>query len=339
MTSTVLVRSGSYRKQPVVNQTFTLVKGYQLGAKGGFVTVKNDGQFNIDIEDVRVLVDDISQIEYVTDATHSANDEVKVTQKETEEEAMDRIASRFAVLDEMSKACIAGDIRAMIVTGPAGIGKSHGVITQMEKASMFDKISGKRPRFEIVKGAMSGIGLFAKLYKFSDKKNVLVFDDCDIWDDQDAVNVLKGALDSGKTRRISWNKDSRLLRDEGVPNTFNFEGSIIFITNKTFDNKKASKMTPHLDALQSRSHFLDLTVDTERDKMLRIKQVHRDADGGLFADYDFDQVQTDEVMNFIEANHSKLREVSLRMCLKIADLVKISGNWKELAKATCMKGA
>lgn len=335
MTSTVRIVSGSYRKTPVTNQVFTLVKGYQLGAKGGFVTVKNEGQFPGRSDELRIQVDNMQCIDFNSGDTPVV--ETQVT--ETETEAMDRIASRFAVLDEMSKACIAGDIRAMIVTGPAGIGKSHGVITQMEKASMFDKIQGKRPRFEIVKGAMSGIGLFAKLYKFSDKKNVLVFDDCDIWDDQDAVNVLKGALDSGKTRRISWNKDSRLLRDEGVPNTFNFEGSIIFITNKTFDSKKASKMTPHLDALQSRSHFLDLTVDTERDKMLRIKQVHRDADGGLFADYDFTQEQTDEVMNFIEANHSKLREVSLRMCLKIADLVKISGNWRELAKATCMKGA
>jgi hypothetical protein len=239
----------------------------------------------------------------------------------------------------MSSACIAGNIRAMIVTGPAGIGKSHGVTTQMEKASMFDKISGKRPRFEIVKGAISGIGLFATLYKYSDAKNVLVFDDCDVWEDQDAINVLKGALDSGKTRRISWNKDSRLLRDEGVPNQFNFNGSVIFITNKTFDNKKASKIQPHLDALQSRCHFLDLTVDSERDKMLRIKQVHRDSDGGLFKDYDFTQEQTDEIMSFIETNHAKLREVSLRMCLKIADLVKISGNWRSLAQATCMKAA
>jgi hypothetical protein len=335
MTSTVRIVSGSYRKTPVTNQVFTLIKGYQLGAKGGFVTVKNEGQFPGRSDELRIQVDNMQCIDFNSGDTPVI--ETQVT--ETETEAVDRIASRFAVLDEMSRACIAGDIRAMIVTGPAGIGKSHGVITQMEKASMFDKIQGKRPRFEIVKGAMSGIGLFAKLYKFSDKKNVLVFDDCDIWDDQDAVNVLKGALDSGKTRRISWNKDSRLLRDEGVPNTFNFEGSIIFITNKTFDSKKASKMTPHLDALQSRSHFLDLTVDTERDKMLRIKQVHRDADGGLFADYDFTQEQTDEVMSFIEANHSKLREVSLRMCLKIADLVKISGNWRELAKATCMKGA
>ena len=333
MSSIVRITSGSYRNESIKGEVFTLVKGYQLGSKGGFVTVKNEGQFPNRPDQVRVNVESQSMIEFV-----SGRDEVKMeTHKETETEAMDRIATRFAVLDEMSKACISGDIRAMIVTGPAGIGKSHGVNLQMEKASMFDRLASKKVRFEVVKGAMSGIGLFAKLYKFSDAKNVLVFDDCDIWEDQDAINVLKGALDSGKTRRISWNKDSRILRDEGIPNSFNFNGSIIFITNKSFDAKKAGKMQPHLDALQSRCHFLDLTVDSERDKMLRIKQVHRDADGGLFSEYDFTQEQTDEIMSFIWDNHTKLREVSLRMCLKVADLVKISANWRELAKATCMK--
>jgi hypothetical protein len=337
--STIRILSGSYRKQSVVNTEFTLVKGFQTGKKGGYVTVKNDGQFAINIPEVKVLVDSISDIEFLNGAQVLANtvEFKKEAVKETDEQAMDRIATRFAVLDEMSKACISGDIRAMIVTGPAGIGKSHGVNLQMEKASMFDRLASKKVRFEVVKGAMSGIGLFAKLYKFSDAKNVLVFDDCDIWEDQDAINVLKGALDSGKTRRISWNKDSRILREEGIPNSFNFNGSIIFITNKSFDAKKAGKMQPHLDALQSRCHFLDLTVDSERDKMLRIKQVHRDADGGLFVDYDFTQEQTDEIMSFIDTNCNKLREVSLRMCLKIADLVKISANWRELAKATCMK--
>ena len=338
--SSIRILSGSYRNQAVKGEVFTLVKGFQSGKKGNYVTVKNDGQFNIDIDVVKVKVDSMSDIQFLNGKPEMATDVVVVdAPKETDEQAMDRIATRFGVLDEMSKACIKGDIRAMIVTGPAGIGKSHGVSLQMEKASLFDNVAGKKPRFEIVKGAMSGIGLFAKLYKFSDAKNVLVFDDCDIWEDQDAINVLKGALDSGKTRRISWNKDSRLLREEGIPNSFNFNGSIIFITNKSFDNKKASKMQPHLDALQSRCHFLDLTVDTERDKMLRIKQVHRDADGGLFSDYDFTQEQTDEIMSFIDTNHAKLREVSLRMCLKIADLVKISANWRELAKATCMKGS
>ncbi len=334
--SVIRVLSGSYRNTPVKGEIFTLVKGYQLGAKGGYVTVKNEGQFPGRPMQVRVNVDNQECIQFMSGKDQA---EPKVeTPAETETQAMDRIAERFSVLDEMSKACINGDIRAIIVSGPPGVGKSHGVTTQMEKASMFDKIQGKRPRFEIVKGAMSGIGLFATLYKYSDSKNVLVFDDCDVWEDQDALNVLKGALDSGKTRRISWNKDSRILREEGIPNTFNFNGSVIFITNLNFNDRRSAKIKAHLEALQSRCHYLDLTINSERDKMLRIKQVHRDADGGLFKDYDFTQEQSDEVMSYMWDNHNKLREVSLRMALKIADLVKISPtNWKNLAKATCMK--
>ena len=333
MSSIVRITNGSYRNDTIKGEVFTLVKGYQLGSKGGFVTVKNEGQFPGRSAEVRINVDNQSMIEFV-----SGRDSVKAeTPKETETEAMDRIATRFAVLDEMSKACISGEIRAMIVTGPAGIGKSHGVNIQMEKASMFDKLAGKKVRFEVVKGAMSGIGLFAILYKYSDSKNVLVFDDCDIWEDPDALNVLKGALDSGKTRRISWNKDSRILREEGIPNTFNFNGSVIFITNLNFADRRSNKIKAHLEALQSRCHYLDLTINSERDKMLRIKQVHRDADGGLFSDYDFTKEQTDDIIEFIWDNHTKLREVSLRMCLKVADLVKISSNWKTLAQATCMK--
>jgi hypothetical protein len=238
----------------------------------------------------------------------------------------------------MASACIAGDIRSMIVTGPPGVGKSFGVTTQMEKATLFDKIAGKKPRYQIVKGTMSAIGLFALLYKYSDSKNILVFDDCDIWEDQDAINILKGALDSGKSRRISYNKDSRILREEGVPNTFEFKGSIIFITNKNFDNQRSSKIQPHLDALQSRSHFLDLTINSDRDKMLRIRQVYRDADPGLFVDYNFSKEQEETILNFMWDNHTRLREISLRMTIKIADLVKISpNNWKSLATATCMR--
>jgi hypothetical protein len=334
--STVRIVSGTYRNQPIANQVFTLVKGYQTGTKGGFVTVKNEGQFPGRSGLIRVNVDTQNDLQFVSGTEPVVAVEPEVT--ESEVEAMDRIASRFNVLDEMSAACIAGNIRAMIVSGPPGVGKSHGVSLQMEKASLFDKIAGKRPRFDIVKGAMSGIGLFSKLYKYSDSKNVLVFDDCDIWEDPDALNVLKGALDSGKTRRISWNKDSRILREEGIPNTFNFNGSVIFITNLNFADRRSNKIKAHLDALQSRCHYLDLTINSERDKMLRIKQVHRDADGGLFKDYDLSDEQSSEVMSYMWDNHNKLREVSLRMALKVADLVKISpSNWQNLAKATCMK--
>ena len=341
--STIRILAGSYRNQPVIGQTFTLVKGFQTGKKGNYVTVKNQGQFNISIPEVKVKIDSISDIEFI-EGEVVENKVVEFKHKaepivETEEEAMDRIATRFSVLDEMSKACINGDIRAMIVSGPPGVGKSFGVETQLEKASMFDKLAGKRVRFEIVKGAMTALGLYAQLYKYSDRKNVLVFDDCDsVFVDDLALNILKAALDSGKKRRICWNSDSRLLRDEGIPQSFEFNGSAIFITNLKFANLKSKKLQDHLEALQSRCHFLDLTIDSERDKMLRIKQVHRDADGGLFAEYNFENNEAETIINYMWENHTKLREVSLRMCLKIADLVKISPtNWQNLAISTCMK--
>jgi hypothetical protein len=343
--STIRILSGSYRNQPVVDEVFTLVKGFQTGKKGSYVTVKNEGQFAIAIDEVKVKVDSIEDIQFMNGEQVPANVvEFKTkteVSKETEEEAMNRIAERFGILDEMSRACISGDIRAMIVAGPPGVGKSHGVETQMEKASMFDKIAGKKIRFNVIKGAMTALGLYTQLYKYSDNKNVLIFDDCDsVFADELALNILKAALDSGKTRKICWNSDSRLLREEGIPNEFKFNGSAIFITNLKFDNIKSKKLQDHLEALQSRCHFLDLTINSERDKMLRIKQVHRDADGGVFKDYGFEQHQETEILDFMWENHGKLRELSLRMCLKIADLVKISPvNWKNLARTTCMKNA
>jgi hypothetical protein len=334
--SRILIKQGEYRNNPVINSQFTLVKGFQTGKKGTFVTVKNDGVFPVNIDEVRIKIADTDDVEFLDgDAAPVA------TVTETDEEAMDRIATRFQILDEMSAACINSDIRAMIVSGPPGVGKSFGVEQQLEKASMFDKIAGKKLRYEVVKGAMTALGLYAQLYRYSDKKNVLVFDDCDsVFGDELALNILKAALDSGKRRRICWNSDSRLLRDEGIPNSFNFNGSAIFITNLKFENVRSKKLQDHLEALESRCHFIDLTIDTQRDKMLRIRQVDRDADGGLFKEYGFINGEGAEVLDFMQTNQKKLREMSIRMALKLADLIKISPrNWKALAESTCMKRA
>lgn len=340
----ILVKFGEYRNKPVINQTFKLIKGFQTGKKGSYVTVKNEGHFAVDIDVVKVKVNNINDVQF-TEGEVDLGQTIEFKQpqmiQETDEEAMDRIGTRFEILNEMSSACINGDIRAMIVSGPPGVGKSFGVEMQLEKASMFDKLAGKRVRFEIVKGAMTPIGLYCTLYKYSDAKNVLVFDDCDsVFQDDLALNILKAALDSGKRRRICWNSDSSMLRREGVPDQFEFKGSAIFITNLKFENLKSKKLQDHLEALQSRCHFLDLTVDSERDKMLRIKQVHRDTadNGGLFRDYDFSNEQADEILNFMWDQKSKLRELSLRMALKIGDLVKMSpNNWRVLAENTVMR--
>jgi hypothetical protein len=334
----VLIRNGEYRRQDVSGLRFTLLRDFQTDAKGGNVVVANDGTFPGMPDQIRIRVDSIEDIEITGARSMSKQDKVVEFKKpeETDEQVMDRIEKRFAILDDMTKAAIAGDIRAMIVVGPPGVGKSYGVEYQLEKAGMFDQISGKKIKYQVIKGAMTPIGLYCTLYKNSDPRNVLVFDDCDsVFQDDVALNILKAALDSGKKRRICWNSDSSMLRREGVPDAFEFKGSAIFITNLKFDHLKSKKLQDHLEALQSRCHFLDLTLDTTRDKILRIRQIFRKGD--LFQDYDLTPEQGEEIVQFMQDNHAKLREISLRMALKLADLTKIGDNWQALAESTCMK--
>ena len=260
----------------------------------------------------------------------------KTIQFETDEQVISRIATRFDILHDMTKAVIAGDVRAMIVTGPPGVGKSYGVEKELDKASMMDSIAGRPIKYEVVKGAMTALGLYAKLYEHADANHVLVFDDCDsVLMDELSLNILKAALDSGKKRVLHWNADSSKLRTEGIPNKFEFKGGVIFITNVKFENVRSKKLQDHLEALQSRCHYLDLTLDTMRDKFLRIKQIV--ATGELFGDYDLSKESEEEVISFMDAKKDKLREVSLRMALKIADLTKVSSNWRELAENTVMR--
>jgi hypothetical protein len=200
-------------------------------------------------------------------------------------------------------------------------------------------VAGKRLRAEVVKGSATPIGLYQALYKYSDPNCVLVFDDCDsILLDDVCLNLLKGALDSGKKRKISWLSESSTLRREGIPDSFEFRGSVIFITNLKFDTMKSQKLRDHLDALQSRCHYLDLTLDTMRDKVLRIKQIAKS--GALFEDLEIDEIGQDEIVEFMDTNKMKLREMSLRMAIKIAQLYKsFPLRWKSLAQTTCMKSA
>ena len=332
MKNTIYVLEGTYRKTSVENQTFQLVKGYQPHPhkEGGFITVKID-----DLEkfpgatkkQIRINVENENQLR------DSAPEQPK---EESDAETVERMRKRFNILDGMTKACKKGDVRAMIVSGPPGVGKSYGVEQVLDRYGVVSTLGNTRPKYEVVKGAMSPIGLYCKLYNFSDADNVLVFDDCDsILLDDLSLNILKAALDSKKTRKICWNTDSHMLRREGVPDTFNFAGSVIFITNIKFDNVKSKKLRDHLEALESRCHYIDLKIDTLREKILRIKQIVND---GMLKSYSLPKETEDTIVAFIDEYKRKLREVSLRTVLKIADLAKaFPENWKDMAKQTVLK--
>jgi len=264
----------------------------------------------------------------------------QIKPRETDEAIIERLRERFTILDDMTRAVKKGDVRAMIVSGPPGVGKSFGVEKVLSRHDVFADVAQdeKLKKYEVVKGAMSAIGLYKKLYEFSAKKNILVFDDCDsVLLDDLSLNILKAALDSSAKRTIHWNTDSRVLRSEGVPNSFEFKGGAIFITNIKFENVKSKKLRDHLEALESRCHYLDLTIDTDREKLLRIRQVTQDHNLFEVNGFEFSESEKNEVIDFIADNKHNMREMSLRMVIKVAALKASMPNWRKVAQLTCMR--
>lgn len=250
---------------------------------------------------------------------------------EPEHEIEKRLNMRFNALNVMSRATARGINRAMIVSGPAGLGKSFGV----ERAA--EEIAGD---FEHIKGYIRPTGLFKTLYKNRYKGSLIVFDDIDsLFSDETSLNILKSACDSSDVRKISWLSNTVMEDEDGeeIPSSFIFEGSIIFITNIDFQQQidRGSKMAPHFEALISRSHFLDLGIKNKRDYIVRIKQVLR---AGMLDEVVSDDDKT-EIVAFIEDNMDRMRELSLRMVKKLADLMLMDrAGWKDLAAITCMRG-
>lgn len=332
----VKIKTGTFEGNPVEDIVFSLIRDYHPYSKGGgfyLVDGKSASGGDFPAKPIRVKVTDPSNADYIVLDGAPKKKEV-VT--ETDEEAMDRIRERFEVLTQMTEATQEGNVRAMIVSGPPGVGKSYGVEEQLNKSDIFNKLSDTPPKFEVVRGSMSALGLYQKLYKFSNPGNILVLDDCDtvLFDDV-SLNILKAALDSSKKRYISWNSESRVLANEGVPDRFEYRGSVIMITNIKFNYVKSKKLQDHLAAIMSRCHYLDLTMDSARDKFLRCKQVIKD--GNMLGEYGFSNEEGQGLIQFMEDNKDHLNEISLRMVTKLADLKKMSDDWQKLARVTCMK--
>lgn len=333
MTQYIEIINGTYRLNgeytDVSGKQFPMVQEYRETPSGGYVTVDSTGVPGFPDRNIRIRC--TGPQDYMNLETPA----VTHAQAETDQQIMDRLRERFQMLTDMTKAVKQGAVRAMIVSGPPGVGKSHGVEEVLDRYQMVETLGGAK-KYEVVKGAMSAIGLYCKLYKYSAKDNVIVFDDCDsVFDDPLSLNILKAALDSKKTRTIHWNTDSFKLRNEGVPGSFRFEGSAIFITNLKFDKVKSTKIREHLKALESRCHYIDLTIETEREKMLRIKQIMSD---GMLDEYGFTPEVEEEIFEFVDMNRARLREISLRTVLKVADLAAaFPDRWEAMAQNTVMR--
>lgn len=255
------------------------------------------------------------------------------TTSETPKDIDLRIRKSFGILDRVAQGVIQRHIRALIVSGASGCGKTYTFEKALTKAQDNGLVT-----FSAVSGSMSGIGLYKKLYECSEEGNVLMIDDCDkIFEELDALNILKASLDTGKTRWVHWNKESRVLGEEDIPRSFQFNGSVVFITNIDFTREIEAdrKMTPHYKALMSRSLFFDLGIRTKLEILVRIGQVIFSNE--FLEENELTRDQAKEMVAWLTTNLDRVLLLSIRTVKHLASLVKTHPDWRDMAASLLLK--
>jgi hypothetical protein len=251
---------------------------------------------------------------------------------ESDESILARIRERFTVMDDLVGMSINGKARALVISGPAGVGKSYTVKRHLKHIP--------DERYTVSTGFIRATGLYRLLYNHRGKDQIIIFDDSDtLFLVEDSLNLLKNALDTNDERIISWRAETNMKDDAGdpLPTEFLFEGSMIFITNKDFDAMIANqdKFSVHYEAFISRSYYIDLAMRNRRDYLIRIKDVI-DNEGMLTDKLNSDQIK--DVLSYIETNLYTLREVSLRIAGKIAGIMnEFPNSWERNCNVTCRK--
>jgi hypothetical protein len=242
------------------------------------------------------------------------------------------INKRFEFVEQMVGMVSKKTIASAIITGQGGLGKTHTVLKSLEDAGYKNvtdlaefevgTVLNASKCYRIIKGFSTAKGLYRSL--FDGNGMVLVFDDCDsVLKDPVALNLLKGALDSYGERYINWNSD---MREDDLPRSFKFTGSIVFISNMDLDRVD--------QAVRSRALCVDLSM-TQAQKVERMETIIESPD---FLE-DFDLTYKRDAIAFIKDHADKVSNLSLRTLISTVKIRAEGGDWKQLAKYVMTQGA
>jgi hypothetical protein len=242
------------------------------------------------------------------------------------------INQRFSFVEQMVDMIVQKTLPSAVITGEGGLGKSYTVLKSLEKngfTNLTDLANfaigakvNKAKSYTVVKGYSTAKGLYRTL--FENNGMVIVFDDCDsILKDDVAKNLLKGALDSYSKRYISWNAD---MRDDDLPRSFEFTGSIVFVSNMALEKID--------QAIRTRSLVVDLSM-TEAQKLERMEVIAK-SDEFL---PEVNAIAKGLALDFLKSNLGKIPNMSLRSLIAVTKIAN-TGNpqWKDLAKYVLTQG-
>ena len=198
---------------------------------------------------------------------------------------------------------------SLVITGTPGVGKTFLVTKQLKEAGV---------DYVHIKGRSTAAGLYIALYENKDK--ILVIDDCDsVFRNEEAVNILKSALDSYEVREISWLVGRPISAPSGqkIPTKFVFNGGVIFISN--LPQKKIDY------AIKSRSFVVEVALSPE-DMIARMQEelpkVHEEVPFAI----------RKAAMNLIESVYKSAEHLELSMRTLVKS-IKILENVDDLTTA------
>jgi hypothetical protein len=197
---------------------------------------------------------------------------------------------------------------SMIVTGKGGLGKTYNIKQTIKSMGI------RKANFKEMVGYTTARGLYEVLY--DNKDSLILIDDCDeALEDKTSISLLKAALDSYDVRTITWN--AKVSKNSKYPSSFDFTGSIIFITNLNVDDID--------QAILSRSMVVDLAM-TNEEKLVRIDSILK------FLNPEFSMEVKQDALNYLREN-GKTFDVNLRTLGLISKLrYNYPYNWQQLSK-------
>jgi hypothetical protein len=224
------------------------------------------------------------------------------------------VEKRFGFMNRLIEMVAKKITKGAVICGPAGIGKTYGVLATLERAGLEEG-----PDFVIIKGSISPVALYRTLFNNSNK--TVIFDDCDsALFNPDSANILKAVLDTCDKRIVSW-LTSASMTGSGtggdLPPSFEFQGQILFISNLSEDKIDS--------AIVSRAICLDLRMD-QKEIMDRIETL-----APVVCADKLDPIQTTEITNWMRENLEMIFDLNLRTLIKLAQLRANSEDWEDMA--------
>jgi hypothetical protein len=237
---------------------------------------------------------------------------------------------------KLAKGVATGVIRSMIVSGAPGVGKSFTLEQLLEDYTA----KGKTRKYRVVRGMLTPINLYKLLWGLKQEREVLVLDDSDsIFYDDVGMSLLKAALDTGKTRRISYFSEAPSLKAEGIETEMLYEGSMVFVTNLDFQSyvdQGKHKLAKHFEAFMSRSNYLDLKLHTKKDLLAWIS--HMVSAKHILVQQGMTRENEAEALSWVMENADALRELSSRTVLKVGGYIQMDpSGWKSLARTLMLR--